>query len=173
MSTPLDTGPNATLPTTTTTLVRYDSYAAAERAVDALSDAGFPVDRVSIVGRDVSTVEDVTGRLTNGRATLQGLGAGLWFGLFVGLLLGLFTPGVFWFGALLTAALIGGVWGAVIGFVGHWSTRGRRDFDSVRSLVAAHYDVTVDAALATEAARVLGLIPLQTAGPAEPETARV
>jgi hypothetical protein len=42
----------------------YATYIQAQRAVDALSDAGFPVDKVEIVGHGVRLVERVTGRLT-------------------------------------------------------------------------------------------------------------
>src|SRR5690242_1426536 len=72
-------------------LVSYDNYAAAQRAVDTLSDAGFPVQTAAIVGSDLRLEETVTGRLTNGRAALMGLVSGAVFGLIVGLFLGLFT----------------------------------------------------------------------------------
>jgi hypothetical protein len=43
-----------------------DSYGEAERAVDYLSDKHFPVRHTAIVGRGLSNVEQVTGRLTGG-----------------------------------------------------------------------------------------------------------
>ena len=49
------------------TVASYATYGEAQRAVDALSDAGFPVESVVIVGHDVRLVERVTGRLTNAR----------------------------------------------------------------------------------------------------------
>jgi hypothetical protein len=121
----------------------YKSYDEAQRAVDRLSDASFPVENVQIVGRDLRTVERVTGRLTTGRATLAGAGTGAWFGLFIGLLVGLFTTGPEWLGLVLGGLAIGAVWGAVFGFVAQWSTRGQRDFSSQRSLEAGHYDLMV------------------------------
>ena len=54
------------------TIASFDDYADAQRAVDRLSDEGFPVERVSIVGTGLRYVEDVTGRLTTGRAALMG-----------------------------------------------------------------------------------------------------
>jgi Heat induced stress protein YflT domain len=133
----------------------FTSYAEAQRAVDALSDAGFPVESVEIVGHDVRLVEQVTGRLTNARAAAAGAASGAWFGLFIGLLVGLFTTGAEWIGLMLGGLLIGALWGAAYGFVAHWLTRGQRDFSSVSSLVAARYDVT---APRTEADRARGIL---------------
>ena len=45
----------------------FTSYEAAARAVDCLSDQGFPVEHVRIVGIGLRYVEQVSGRLTNGR----------------------------------------------------------------------------------------------------------
>jgi hypothetical protein len=50
----------------------FDRYTEAERAVDFLADRRFPVERVSIVGRDLEYVEQITGRMTYGRAALNG-----------------------------------------------------------------------------------------------------
>jgi len=125
------------------TIARYDRYGDAQRAVDHLSDTGFPVQEVEIVGSDLHLVEHVTGRLTSGRAALAGAGSGAWFGLFVGLLVGLFTTGPTWLGLVLGGAAIGAAWGALFGFFAHMATDGQRDFSSARGLVAEHYDVTV------------------------------
>ena len=134
----------------------YATYAEAQRAVDALSDGGFPVESIDIVGHDVRLVERVTGRLTNARAAGAGAASGAWFGLFIGLLVGLFTSGPEWIGLMLGGLLIGAIWGAVFGFVAHWLTRGQRDFSSVRSLVAGRYDVTAPRSEAGRARDLLG-----------------
>jgi Heat induced stress protein YflT domain len=134
----------------------YDSYEEAQRAVDRLSDASFPVETVEIVGRDLRTVERVTGRLTTGRAALVGAGSGAWFGLFIGLLVGLFTTGPEWIGLVLGGLVIGAFWGAVFGFVAQWATRGQRDFSSVRGLEAGHYDLMVQETEADSARTLLG-----------------
>jgi uncharacterized membrane protein len=133
----------------------YQSYAAAEQAVDQLSDASFPVEEAEIVGRDLSLVERVTGRVTNARATGAGAAAGAWFGIFIGLLVGLFTTGSEWVGLMLGGLLIGALWGAIFGFFAHWVTHGRRDFVSTRALAADHYDLNVVDAQAKQARQIL------------------
>ena len=140
------------------TVASYDDYADAQRAVDRLSDDGFPVEYLDIVGSDLRLVERVTGRLTKGRAAAAGAASGAWFGLFMGLLIGLFTTGS-WFGLLLAGAAIGAAWGAVFGYLGHAATKGARDFASARTLVAIRYDVVARNGYA-DAARS----GLQTAG---------
>ena len=54
----------------------FSSYRDAERAVDLLFDRRFPVERVAIVGRELHTVEQVTGRIGYGRAALGGAAQG-------------------------------------------------------------------------------------------------
>jgi len=54
------------------TVGRFEDYQAAQRAVDRLSDDGFPVDKLDIVGSDVRLIERVTGRLTTTRAAGAG-----------------------------------------------------------------------------------------------------
>jgi hypothetical protein len=143
MSTP--TTDIASPPSGGETVATYNSYEDAQRAVDYLSDNGFPVGNAQIVGSNLHLVEQVIGRVTTGSATLAGAGSGAWFGLFIGLLVGLFTTGPEWLGLVLGGLLIGAVWGAVFGFFAHYATRGRRDFSSSRALVAERYDVVVTA----------------------------
>jgi len=138
-------------------LAEFPTYAGAEQLVDKLSDKGFPVEHVRIVGTGLRTVEQVTGRLTTGRAALAGAASGAWFGVLIGLLLGLFTTGPAILGILLGAAALGAVWGAAFGFFAHWTTRGRRDFSSVKAIEAEQYAVYVDASLADDAIRMGGL----------------
>ena len=133
----------------------YASYEDAQRAVDRLADASFPVETLEIVGRDLRFVERVTGRMTLLRAAAAGAGTGAWFGLFIGLLVGLFTTGPEWLGLMLGGLLIGGFWGAVLGFVAHWALRGERDFSSVRSLAAGQYDVMAAEGHAAQARSLL------------------
>jgi hypothetical protein len=136
----------------------YASYEQAQRVVDGLSDAGFPVMHVRIVGHGLRSVEQVAGRLTKGRAAGAGAASGAWFGLLVGLLLGLFAPGAAWLPLLLTAVVVSAVWGAVFGFLAHAATRGRRDFVSARALQADRYTVEVDSGYADEAARLAPVV---------------
>ena len=125
------------------TIANYPTYPEAQAAVDRLSDAGFPVESVDIVGSDLRLVERVTGRLTRGRAAWAGAGVGATWGLFFGLLVGLFTTGPEWVGLVIGGLVIGAIWGALFGFFAHWSTGGRRDFASTSGLVAARYDLMV------------------------------
>ncbi|MEU9982810.1 general stress protein [Streptomyces sp. NPDC050856] len=137
------------------TVASYASYEEAQAAVDRLSDEHFPVENIDIIGSDLRLVEHVTGRLTKGRAAAAGAASGAWFGLLVGLLVGMFTPGPAWLGLILGGVLIGAVWGAVFGFVGHAATGGRRDFSSTRSLVASTYDVIARGGHADRARAIL------------------
>lgn len=138
----------------TVTVASYSRYADAQRAVDRLSDQGFPVQHVTIVGTGLRLEEQVLGRLTIGRAASAGAGAGAWLGLLVGLLLGLFAVGA-WLGVVVTAAVLGAVWGAILGAVAHAMTRGQRDFSSRSRLQASEYAVNVVQQFAEEARRRL------------------
>jgi uncharacterized membrane protein len=136
----------------------FSSYRDAEQAVDFLSDQRFPVQRVAIVGRDLQTVEQVTGRMGYGRAALGGAVQGALLGLLLGWLFGLFN----WIDPLvasLTLAIYGLLWGAVVGallgLLVHVMSGGRRDFASVGGVRASRYDVMVDDEVADEAARLL------------------
>jgi uncharacterized membrane protein len=133
----------------------YAAYADAQRAVDRLSDASFPVQHTAIVGHDMRLVERVTGRVTTARAAAAGAASGAWFGLLIGLLVGLFTPGPAWLGLILGGVVIGALWGATFGFFAHRATRGQRDFGSTRGFVASRYEVTVADAYAAGARQVL------------------
>lgn len=124
-------------------LATFPDYAGAQAAVDRLSDKGFPVEHVSIVGWDVRIEEQVTGRMTNWHAAGYGALSGAWFGLLIGLLFGLFAPALLWLVPVLWGVLFGALWGAVFGFVGHWMLRGKRDFGSIQKLDAERWDVMV------------------------------
>jgi hypothetical protein len=95
--------------------------------------------------------------MTFGKAAAAGAGSGAWFGLFFGLLLGIFTDNSFggWIALILTAVLIGAIWGAIFGLVAHSLTGGQRDFASRSSLAAGRYDVLVSSARHSEASRLL------------------
>jgi len=144
------------------TVARFDDYASAQRAVDRLSDDGFPVDKLDIVGSDVRLIERVTGRLTTARSSSAGALSGLWVGLLIGLLLGLLTSGRAWLGVIALAVGVGALWGAVLGFVVHKAKRGQRDFRSVRALAAGRFDLIARDGTVDRARRMLtdaGLLP--------------
>ena len=137
------------------------SYKDAEHAVDWLSDHEFPVERVSIVGTGLRYVEQVSGRMTTGRATLLGTGYGALIGLVWGLVFALlftFDSGSFW-GLLGFSVILGAVFGALTGAIGHSASGGERDFSSSSDTRADHYEVQVDDGYAAEAQRVLATMP--------------
>ena len=129
-------------------LATYERYEDAQAAVDRLSDEGFPVEHTAIVGSELRLVEQITGRVTTGRAAASGAASGAMVGLLIGLVFGLLA-----FFQPVTSAIVLGLWGlvlgAVIGAIGgalaHAMTSGRRDFSSVRSLRPGRYDILVDA----------------------------
>jgi hypothetical protein len=147
------------------TIATYSEYQDAERAVDWLSDQGFPVERVTIVGTGLRYVEQVAGRVTTGRAALTTAGQGATIGLLFGLLFTLFfdlSTGDF-FGVLLYGLVAGAIWGAIFGAIFHWAQRGRRDFASTTQTRADRYEVQVDESVADEAKRLLDRMTARTA----------
>ena len=136
-------------------IASYPNYDAAQSTVDRLSDASFPVEYVEIVGRNLTFIERVTGRVTTWRAAGAGAGTGAWIGLFIGLLVGLFTTGPAWLGLMLGGLVIGALWGGVFGFFAQWVTHGRRDFGSTRGLAASQYDVMVAGGQAQRASSLI------------------
>lgn len=138
----------------------YSNYLAAQKAVDALSDAGFEVQTVTIVGHDLHMVERVTGRLTYPRVAFAGFASGAWFGLFVGLLMSLFSggtevSGAGQFGAILPAMLIGGGFGLLFSVISYALQRGKRDFTSQSQIVAARYVLLCDPTTASKGRAIL------------------
>ncbi len=143
----------------------YDSYAEAERAVDRLSDLGFPVQRVRIVGHDLKLIEQVTGRLNYGGSALRGAGSGALVGLLIGWLFGLFswiTSTIATLLLMLYGAIFGAIVGALFGLLAHWMQGGRRDFSSFRAMTPSRFEVLVDSEMADEAVRLLTSSPLDT-----------
>jgi uncharacterized membrane protein len=133
----------------------YATHAEAVRAVDWLSDEGFPVQQVAIVGSGLKAVEQVTGRVTVGRAAAQGAMQGAVIGVFFALLFGLFFTGPAFFGLLVYAVVLSALFGAALGAVSHAALGGTQDFGSISTIQADRYDVMVDHDVADEAARVL------------------
>jgi hypothetical protein len=132
----------------------YPDYVSAQRAVDYLSDSGFPVEHCAIVGTGLRLVEKVLGRITTVRAALAGAGAGAWFGFLIGLLFAIFSVALWWL-VLLVALLVGAVGGAIFGAVTHAVTGGRRDFTSVSALEADQHALMIDEEYAEQALRLL------------------
>ncbi len=141
-------------------LAVYDEYAAAQKAVDFLSDREFPVENCMIVGTDLKQVERITGRLTSGKVAAGGALSGVWLGLFVGLIITLFSKsGTNALATVLSTALFGLVFGLVWALLGYAATRGQRDFSSVRVVIATRYEVLVEHKFLARAQELLAQLP--------------
>ena len=135
-------------------IASYSTYLDAQKAVEALSSAGFAVQHVTIVGTDLKMVERVTGRLTYSRVAAAGLASGAWFGLFVGLVLSLFggTGNAL---PMFVAIGIGAGFGLLFSVLSYSLTRGKRDFTSASQIVATSYGLLCAGERAGEAMRIL------------------
>lgn len=136
------------------TLTCANTYAQAQSAVDQLSNAGFPVENLRIIGLGLTSIEQVTGRLTLGRILLRTGSSGAWAGLMAGLFISILQP-VFLLRALATGVLLGTLGGLVLGLVSFYARQGRRDFTSLTSTRASSYEVQVISGLRDEARRIL------------------
>ena len=107
-------------PVATRVAAVYPDHASAEEAVRRLVKDGFPMQNVSIVGRDFRVVEEPIGFITTGDFAKFGAVTGAWVGGLFGLLIGaafLVLPGV---GPVIiagpfSAAVLGGIEGALAG----------------------------------------------------------
>jgi hypothetical protein len=97
------------------TIASYSTYAEAERAVDWLADHGFAVERSAIVGMGLRSVEQVTGRMTPGRAAKIGAAQGALIGALFALLFGIFFTGPEFVELLLYSLALGALFGALYG----------------------------------------------------------
>lgn len=133
---------------------RYRTYAQAQKAVDHMADENFPVAMVSIIGSDLKSVEQVTGRLSYPRVALQGALNGVVFGAFFGLLMSLLG------GANMAASLgltmvLGGAFWMLMATITYAMSRGKRDFTSTSRIVAGSYEVLAAPEVAGQARQVL------------------
>jgi hypothetical protein len=136
----------------------YADYADAERVVDRLSHQGFPVEHVTIVGRDMHMVERVIGRMGYPEAALRGALAGAVAGALIGWLFFVFdwfVPAVARGWLIVDGLWFGAVAGAIAGLIAHALLRGHRDFDSIVGMAADRYDVLVDQDVADRAMALL------------------
>jgi hypothetical protein len=115
------------------------------------------VARSAIVGTGLRSVEQVTGRMTPGRAAKVGAAQGALIGALFALLFGIFFTGPEFVELLLYSLALGALFGALYGALAQYATSGgKRDFVSAPSIQAERYDVQVDEEAADEATRVLG-----------------
>ncbi|MGQ1839532.1 general stress protein [Kocuria turfanensis] len=154
---------------------RYGTYADAQKAVDHLADEQFEVDRIAIVGNDLKSVEQVTGRLSYPKVAGQGALNGMVFGAFLGMILSLLAGGE-WVSSLLVSVLLGGAFWMLLATVTYAMQRGKRDFTSTNQIVATSYDVVAAPEVAQRARQVLqglrGLQSLPLGGSARPGPAQ-
>src|SRR3954469_21655018 len=129
----------AGLITSRRTVTPAPDYPGAERAIDWLSEQGFPVEHAAIVGTGLRYVEEVSGRRTTGGAVLYGAGLGALFGLAWGLLFTL-DKGSF-LGVVDYSVVIGIVFGTAAGLVGHSAGH---DFAWAVDMRAERYEAQID-----------------------------
>jgi hypothetical protein len=132
----------------------YESYGEAQSAVDKLAHGDFPVNKISIVGSDLKSVERVVGKLSYGRAAITGALSGLWLGLFFGFFLVLVSPSAS-LPFIAAASLIGAGFGMLLRVIVYSISRRRRDFTSVMQVIATSYSVVVEPDLANRARNML------------------
>lgn len=130
---------------TGTEVASYETYAQARAGVDFLSDAGFDVSAITIVGSDLHLVERVKGRLTIARASLSGASSGGLWGALGGMLMSAGQSaggtGSWVVGGIIVGALIGMALSALSFII-----RGRsRDLVSSQQVVAQRYAVLASA----------------------------
>ncbi|WP_370943685.1 general stress protein [Amycolatopsis sp. cg5] len=121
-------------------IASYDSYEAAQRAVDHLASTDFPVTDVTIVGVQPLLVERIAGKLTMSKVLSSAAMSGAIFGLFLGLMLSLLNPGV---GLVsIGIGLVAGVgFNLLFGALGYAANKNKRGYFSQSQLVAQRYDV--------------------------------
>ena len=137
----------------------YDTYIEAQRVVDHLAKADFPVAQVSILGNDLKSVERVTRKLSWSRAALEGALSGAWFGLFLGLLFSFVSPALTT-NLFIAAVLIGAAFGLLFRLVTYAINRRNRDFDSTKQVLASNYQILVPSELLARAQQIAAT-PLQ------------
>ncbi|MEA2671555.1 MAG: hypothetical protein QOG45_1775 [Chloroflexota bacterium] len=121
--------PTATMPSNLSVIGVYDSMQQVEEALRRLTEAGYPMEKVSIIGKDLQSETEINGFVTARDLAREGARFGAWVGGIFGLLTGaamFFVPGgpLFVLGPLATGvigAAEGAVWTAAVGAVlGHF-----------------------------------------------------
>ena len=130
----------------------YGTYEEAQAAVDFLSDSKFAVANLMIVGTNLKSVERVTGRRTWSSVLIQGAVSGFGTGIVVGLMFYLFMQSENTLLTLILAWLGRGVsFGILSASLSYALSGGRRDFESMRQVVATGYEVLCEHKAAAEA----------------------
>lgn len=137
----------------------FETYEAAQKAVDHLADNDFPVNNLAIVGTDLRLMERVTGRRTWGTVLGQGVMSGLSTGFIVAIFMMLLFPEQGFMSQLLMALLIGVGIGLVFAVLGYALSRGQRDFTSVTQTVATKYELLCEHKVVGRARELLANAP--------------
>lgn len=132
----------------------YESYPDAQKVVDRLAKADFPIAKLAIVGNGLTSVEIVTRKRSWNRAALSGMLSGAWLGIFLGLFMSLLSPTFTW--QLFAAAVfIGAALGLFLQLASYAIQRRNRDFESTTQVLAANYQIILEPGLLTRAQDVL------------------
>ena len=138
----------------------YGTYEEAQAAVDFLSDSKFAVENLMIVGTNLKSVERVVGRRTWSSVLVQGAISGFGTGIIVGLMFYLFMQSENTFLSLILAGLgLGVSFGMLSAALAYALSGGRRDFESMRQVVATGYEVLCEHKAAAEARELLAKWP--------------
>lgn len=138
----------------------YGTYEEAQAAVDFLSDSKFAVANLMIVGTNLKSVERVTGRRTWSSVLVQGAISGFGTGIVVGLMFYLFMQSENTFLSLILAGLgLGVSFGMLSAALAYALSGGRRDFESMRQVVATGYEVLCEHKVVAEARELLATWP--------------
>lgn len=140
-------------------VAEFDSYAEAVDCVDQLIRHDFPAAMVAIVGKDLRSVERVSGKLSYGAVALRGAITGSWIGFLISMLMPVSTnastaasTGVPQFGnAVAATVFISAGIGMLLNVLRFALTRKRHEFSSRSAVVAASYQVIVPHPLAQQA----------------------
>lgn len=133
----------------------FDTYPAAEKAVDYLADHGFPVRNLAIVGTDLRTVERVLARRTWRTVLAQGAAQGLSTAVILFFVLWIFIPGSNVLGLLIAAVAFSVLVSMLFAAIGYGLSRGARDFTSVQQTVATRYEVLCEHKVSEQAQELL------------------
>ena len=132
----------------------YDSYQDAKRAVDSLTVARIPEQRITVFGRGLRWREAFTApRLLKAAATAGALAASgaallLWA-------LGALDTGFNWLGALAAGGVLGSLLGLILGTAAWALTRRDRSVPETGYVDVDHYDVLVETDHAQRARELL------------------
>jgi hypothetical protein len=137
----------------------YNTYDEAQKVVDFLADARFPVENLCIVGTELRSVERVLGRRSWRTVVGQGVQSGVSTGLMITLLMWLFVPNDNPLLLALWALGIGIVVGIGMAALGYWMSQGKRDFTSVSQTIATKYEVLAEHKVAGNARELVTGMP--------------